>query len=128
MSKSAIVLFAHGSRDDKWSEPLQLIRESIAAIDKEVPVSIAFLEFMQPTLMDVIASLATQDIDRVTLIPLFVSAGKHLKSDLTSLLAETKQKHPSIRITLVPSLGESEDMRDMIADWAYRTHRNACRS
>ena len=128
MPKSAILLFAHGSRDEQWAEPLKLIRESITAIDKEVSVSIAYLEFMQPTLADAIASFSAQDIDRVTLVPLFISSGKHLKSDLASLLIETKQKHPGIKITLAPSLGESEDMKDMIADWAYRTHRNACRS
>jgi sirohydrochlorin cobaltochelatase len=127
MPKTAIILFAHGSRDPSWAEPLQQIRASILAMAPDSDVRLAFLEFMEPTLETAIVALAADAIERVTLIPLFVSPGKHVKSDLTQLLEESKSKHPQMRITVGSSIGDSEDMREILAEWAYRTHRNACR-
>ena len=117
MSKSAIVLFAHGSRDDKWSEPLQLIRESIAAIDKEVPVSIAFLEFMQPDFATSVDALVAQHAEQIRVIPLFLAAGAHTRKDLTALIEAAQQKHPEVRFTVAAPIGEVDSIRAAISSW-----------
>ncbi len=126
--KTAIILFAHGSRDVGWAGPVHLIRNSILVMAPETNVHIAFLEFMQPTLEETIAALAAEAVDRATLIPLFISPGKHVKTDLAKILDKIKITHPKMRITIGSSIGDSEDMRETLADWAYRTHRDACRS
>jgi len=126
VTKTAIILFAHGSRDPGWAEPLQKIRASILAMAPDSDVRLAFLEFMEPTLEAAIGALAADAIERATLIPLFISPGKHVKNDLALILEKCKSKHAQMRVTIATSIGESEDMREILASWAYRTHRDAC--
>ena len=56
----ALILFAHGSRDPDWARPLHGLRDAVAALCPQLPVTLAFLEFMEPTLTQVIAQLASE--------------------------------------------------------------------
>ena len=79
---TALVLFAHGSRDPQWAEPFRAIQRKLAAARPEVAVEVAFLEIMEPTLTDAVEKLAASAHTRITIAPLFMAQGAHLKRDL----------------------------------------------
>jgi sirohydrochlorin cobaltochelatase len=119
---TGIVLFAHGARDPEWAKPLRHIAATIGARDAALPVRLAFLEFMTPSLADAVASMAREGIHRITLVPLFLAQGGHLKHDLPILLDEIRARHPSVKIDVTDAIGDSPELVTAIADWALGRH------
>ena len=79
---------------------------------------------MQPDLASAVAVLADEDIRHITVIPLFLAQGGHLKEDLPRLLADIRSRHPALRIDVTSAIGDSEDLTDAIADWAIVQHQS----
>jgi len=119
---SAIVLFAHGARDPSWAEPFRRIVARLRLKHPGTRVELAFLEMMQPTLASAIGGLAAENIGRVTVVPLFLAQGGHLKEDLPRLLDDIRRHHPSLRIDVTTAIGDSEVLTNAIADWAFAQH------
>ncbi len=62
---------------------------------------------MAPTLEEAIAALVAQGVPAITVFPLFLAQGGHLKQDLPRLLEAIRARHPHVPIALETSLGES---------------------
>ena len=112
-----IVLFAHGSRDPEWARPLEAIRERVRQSRPEYPIELAYLDIMSPTLEEAVASLVAQGALAVTVFPLFLAQGGHLRLDLPRLLDAIRTKHPHIPIALEPAVGDVPEIREAIAGW-----------
>ena len=117
MARSALVLFAHGSRDPDWARPFRTIQQKVAARKPEVTVEVAFLELMSPSLVEAVDRLVAGGHDHVTIAPLFMAHGAHLKRDLTTLMTELEQRHRSVDLRLLPVTGEVDGVLDAIAAW-----------
>ena len=120
---SAIILFAHGARDPEWAQPFHNIRARLQQSLQDTTVTVAFLDCMQPTLTDAIAQLSAQGITDVTLIPMFLARGGHLKEDLPKRLALVREAHPEMNLCISSAIGESEAILDSLADWVIHEHR-----
>jgi sirohydrochlorin cobaltochelatase len=112
-----IVLFAHGARDPQWAEPFTLIRDRVRASRPECPIELAFLEVMTPTLEEAIAAVIACGAPAVTVFPLFMAQGGHLKQDLPRILDAIRASHPHIPIALESAIGEVPEILDAIAAW-----------
>jgi sirohydrochlorin cobaltochelatase len=119
---TAILLFAHGARDPSWAEPFRRIVARVRQKQSGVRVELAFLELMQPTLASAVAGLAAEGIGHITVVPLFLAQGGHLKEDLPRLLDDIRGHYPSLRIDVTQAIGDSEDLINAIADWAFVQH------
>lgn len=115
--KAALVLFAHGAREAAWAAPFRAIRDKVAAARPDLTVELAFLELMTPALEECIAQLAAGGHRRVTVAPLFLGMGGHLKRDLPQLLDGVRRHHPALEIVTLPPIGEAEALLDAIAGW-----------
>ena len=115
--KSALVLFAHGARDAQWSEPFRAIRKAVAAARPDLTVELAFLELMQPPLGECIAQLVESGHQRITVAPLFLAQGGHLKKDLPRLLRDLGAQHPAAKINVLPPIGEVTELLNAISEW-----------
>lgn len=120
VADSAIILFAHGARDPQWAEPFQRIREQVKALRPGVPVALAFLELMEPGLVECVADLAAQGVRKMTLVPLFMAQGGHLKKDLPLLVKALQVDHPGVTIQVTPAIGESAMLLAAIAAWVVQ--------
>jgi sirohydrochlorin cobaltochelatase len=105
--KKAILLFAHGARDSEWAKPFEHLRDEVSARTPDVPVLVAFLEFMQPALTDALDTLIRDGAREIDIVPAFMAQGGHLKRDLPLLIEEARSKHPAVRFILRPALGEA---------------------
>ncbi len=120
--KSAIVLFAHGARDSQWAEPFRKMQSMVRDKKPDVLVELAFLELMQPSLDEAIADLAVRGIKSISVIPLFMAQGGHLKEDLPLKLAEIRKHHPAISFRISQPIGEVEGILSAIANWICSEH------
>lgn len=112
-----IVLFAHGARDPEWARPFEAIRDRARQGRPEHPVALAYLEMMQPTLEQAIASLVEQGASAVTVFPLFMAQGGHLKQDLPRILEGIRATYPRVPISLESAIGEVPEVLDAITAW-----------
>lgn len=115
--KDAIILFAHGSRDPQWAAPMHAIRELLSRKRPQSQITLAFLELMQPDLHGAVAQAAARGAQRVTVVPLFLAAGGHLKKDLPELVAQCARAFPQLQFEVLPPIGESEALIEAIANW-----------
>ena len=112
-----IVLFAHGARDPQWARPFEAIRERVRASRPECPIELAYLEAMSPTLDEAIAALVAQGAPAITVFPLFMAQGGHLKRDVPRILEATRAAHPRVPIALEPAIGDVPEILDAVARW-----------
>lgn len=117
VTKSALVLFAHGARDAQWSEPFRAIRQAVAQRRPDLTVELAFLELMQPALADCVAGLVEDGHTRITVAPLFLAQGGHLKKDLPRLLKEVSHRHRDTDIEVLAPIGEVTELLNAISEW-----------
>ena len=110
-----IVLFAHGARDPEWAKPFEAIRDRVRLQKPESPIALAYLEMMAPTLEEAIAAVIAEGAPSVTVFPLFMAQGGHLKHDLPRILAAIRESHPHVPISLETAVGDCPEILDAIA-------------
>ncbi len=113
-----VVLFAHGSRDPLWRRPMEAVAARVAARSPAAAVRCAYLELTEPDLPTVAAELAGLGLASVTIVPMFLGAGRHVREDLPALVDELRRKHPGVRWELQPPVGEDERLLDLLAELA----------
>ena len=112
-----IVLLAHGARDPEWARPFEAIRERVRAARPEYPIALAYLELMEPNLESAIATLVDEGAIGITVFPLFMAQGGHLKQDIPRMLEAIRVSHPRIPIALESAVGEVPQLLDAFAAW-----------
>ena len=111
----ALILFAHGARDARWGQTLEKLREAVRLERPESRVSLAFLEFQEPTLVNALDAAAAAGCTRVDIAPVFWATGGHVTNDVPPLLDRFRSEHPGVQLTLLPVLSELPGMTDFIA-------------
>lgn len=113
-----ILLFAHGARDPAWARPFHAIAARMRANHAQGPVELAYLELMEPGLDTAMDRLVQSGCRQVTVVPLFLGAGGHVRKDLPSLLDGLRQRHPDLVLLSTCAIGESEAVIIALADAA----------
>ncbi len=114
-----ILLFAHGARDPAWSTPFEQARQLLANQHANTgPVALAFLEFMTPNLIEAGEQLAALGCSRVTVVPMFLGAGGHVRKDLPVLMQQLQEKHPLVDWQLTPAVGQTSEVVQAMAQAA----------
>lgn len=111
----AVILFAHGARDPEWARPFERLRDALLAASPGLVVELAYLELMQPDLAAAVAGLAARGATSISVAPVFMAQGGHLKRDLPAKVDEVRAKHPGIALTLQPAIGEAQAVIDAMA-------------
>ena len=108
MPKTALILFAHGSRDAQWAAPLKRVQGALRARSPGLRVELAFLEFLAPDLNDCAQSLIDEGFAQIVVLPMFIAQGGHLKNDLPLLLDGLRTRYPQASFALRAPVGEAE--------------------
>ena len=106
-SVSCLVLLAHGSKDPRWREPFERLYLSLRA-DAGERVRMAYMEFINPTLFEVVEECAAEGFREIRVLPLFMAAGAHLATDVPEQVREIRRKLPNIRFEVLPPIGEDD--------------------
>ncbi|AKC69838.1 sirohydrochlorin chelatase [Pandoraea oxalativorans] len=114
-SKPGVVLFAHGSRDPRWAEPFERLRDKLIAQRPNADVRLAFLELMTPNLADAVADLVSQGCRDVTVVPVFLGQGGHVRRDLPVLADACRSAHPGVTLRLSAAVGEDDTVLQALA-------------
>ena len=116
----AIILFGHGARDTRWREPFDRLATLWREQHVGVPIELAFLEMMQPSLDEAVTSLAHSGVTQITVVPVFFGQGGHLRNDFPVLLDACREKFPQISLCATPAVGEDLAVLQAIIDFGAR--------
>lgn len=114
----AIVLFAHGSRDPLWHQPIQAVAKRIAERAPLTPVRCAYLELTEPNLPTVAAELVAAGATSLCVVPMFLGVGRHAREDLPELITQIQTAHPKLHVTCQSAVGEQPALLDLLAEIA----------
>jgi sirohydrochlorin cobaltochelatase len=117
MSKG-IILFGHGARNPDWAQPFHRIRASMERQQPGVLIELGFLELMRPTLDEAIDCLARQGATEITIVPIFMAAGSHIKKDLPLMVGSALDRHPTLSVDIAAPVGEADYVIDAMAKYA----------
>ena len=102
----ALVLFAHGARDVRWAEPFNRVAAAVRAAAPDLPVELAFLEFMTPDLATATGKLAAAGATRIRIVPLFFGQGGHLRTDVPAMVSDIAASLPGVSLELARAAGD----------------------
>ncbi len=117
----AVILFAHGSRDARWREPVEAVARRMSTRQPDVPVACAYLELVEPDLPTAAKRLIADGARSLRVVPLFLGMGKHVREDLPQLVDALRAAHPGVVFSLAPAVGETTEVIDLLADIALRS-------
>jgi len=116
MDKTAILLFAHGSRVAEANEGVRDLARRVQEAGPYHHVRATFLELAQPDLNAAVAEAVKAGMQRVIVIPYFLTMGTHLRRDLPKLIDPLRKRFPEIVLDLGQSLESHPQMPSIILD------------
>lgn len=127
MTRSALILFAHGARAETWKAPFERLRDMTQRRMPEVKVTLAFLELMEPRLQPQVTALVATGVTEITVVPVFLGQGAHVLRDLPLMVDELRLIHPDVTITVAGAVGEDPDVLNAMTDYCVAAARPALR-
>ncbi len=118
MSRSCLVLFPHGSRDPKWREFFENLEAELQHRHDDVLVRLAYQQFVPPTLADTAGMVLADGINRIRLLPLFMSVSGATRSDISNQVQAVREARPELQIDILPPVSDSPSFRETIRDLA----------
>ena len=116
---SGIIVFAHGSRIESANDGVRALAAALAHAGSFGHVEPAFLELGNPDLAGAVDLLAASGVDRIVVIPYFLTLGVHLERDLPRLVSDIMAAHPGIDIRVTrPLEGHPALLQILLERWA----------
>lgn len=110
-----LILFAHGARDAAWAAPFEAVAALVRQQRPALQVRLAFLELMAPALPEAGADLVSCGCRQVTVLPMFLGTGGHVRRDLPLQLERLRQAHPGVSFALQAPIGELPAVHEAMA-------------
>ena len=123
MERRALVLYAHGARDPRWAEPFERLLMRIREKRPSLPVALAFLDYLEPDLMNAAQALVRAGANRIRIVPLFFGRGGHLREDFPNQLEAVRTAVPDAQFEIAEAAGEVDSVLEAIAEFAVRDIR-----
>jgi sirohydrochlorin ferrochelatase len=99
-----IVVFAHGSRIEAANEAVRAVAANLSRAGDFPAVEAAFLELGAPDLEGAVVRLLSRGVNRVLVLPYFLTLGIHLERDLPRIAEQISRSHGTVEIRLAQPL------------------------
>ncbi len=113
---TGIIVFAHGSRVESANEAVRAVARDLVRAAPCERVVAAFLELGQPDLESAADQLAAAGVERLVILPYFLTLGLHMERDLPVLVDRIKQNHKGLVIDVAPPLDGHPALAAILAD------------
>src|SRR2546423_9746002 len=97
--ETALLLVAHGSRQAEANDDLRHAAAELRRRGGYDIVEAAFLELAEPSVAEGGANCVRAGAKRVVMLPYFLSAGVHVRRDLTALRGEMAAPFPGVEVS-----------------------------
>ncbi len=112
--KQAVILLGHGSIREAANMEVRQMWNMIAEQLPELAISGSFVEVAEPTLEQEIGRLAGQGVERIVIVPMFLTRGQHLSNGIPRILEKARAQYSNITIELTRHLGVDPLLAEII--------------
>ena len=118
----ALVLVAHGSRREASNDEVTELAKTLAAQDSDFDnVFPGFLELAEPSIPDSIRQAAASGATEIVVLPYFLSAGRHVVTDIPREIDSVRGELDGIVIRLAEYLGKAQAIPSVLMSIAECT-------
>ena len=117
----AILYVGHGTRSEKGAAQAKNFLEKII---KQTSVSIqeiSFLELTEPFIEEGFIRCVKKGATAITVVPLFLLAAGHIKTDIPEALFPLQRQYPQIQVSVADPFGVQERILDAITEMVKAT-------
>jgi len=114
---TGFIVFGHGSRVESANQAVREVAERMAS-SGNYAVEPAFLELGQPDLAGAAERLISRGIERIVVIPYFLTLGTHLQRDLPCLVEDVARRHRNIPMSVTSPLDGHPALVEALLDRA----------
>jgi sirohydrochlorin cobaltochelatase len=104
MTRSAVLICGHGSRDPEAIAEFELLAAALRPRLPQFDFATGYLEFARPTIRDGLAGLAARGAQQILAIPGMLFAASHVKNDLPWEINTFAAANPQLDIRLARDL------------------------
>ena len=115
---TGIIVFAHGSRVESANQAVRTVARGLVRSAGCEQVVAAFLELGVPDLEGAADQLAAGGVQRILILPYFLTLGLHMERDLPQLVERIVQKHSGLQIDVAPPLDGHPALVQILSDRA----------
>ena len=118
----AMLLIAHGSRREASNQEVRELAARLEQIagdrfDRVVP---AFLELAEPDIPSGVELCVESGATTVTAVPYFLSAGRHVASDIPAELEKARHNHQAVTVHQSDYLGKHASVPGLLLELALK--------
>jgi len=116
----ALLVVAHGSRRAESNDEVRALTRRLGVQTHGVydRVECAFLELAEPSIPDGLRAAVREGATRVTVVPYFLSAGRHVVTDIPAEIEVVRKEFPGVEIVLAPYVGAASEMTGLLLQQA----------
>jgi sirohydrochlorin ferrochelatase len=118
MVKTALLLIAHGSREPEANADLYHVVGELKKRGPHEIVEASFLELAEPDADEGGRRCVELGAAKVIIVPYFLSAGVHVRRDLTGICDRLAARFPAVPFLLAEPLGRHSLLVEMVAERA----------
>ncbi|MBQ2431984.1 MAG: CbiX/SirB N-terminal domain-containing protein [Peptococcaceae bacterium] len=112
--KKTVVLLGHGSIRESANVEVRAMWAMMQAQLPELDIRGSFVEVAEPALENVIEQLVHEQVERIVIVPMFLTRGNHLSNGIPRILDAMKEKYPNVKIDLTQHLGADPLLAEII--------------
>lgn len=114
MSDPAILIAAHGSRDDSGAREALAMALRVSALAADVEVGCGFIELSSPPISAAVAELISSGARDIVVVPAMLFAAGHTKNDIPAVIARERLRHPGVSIRYGRNFGIHPDLLALV--------------
>jgi sirohydrochlorin ferrochelatase len=123
--KTALLMIAHGSREEHANADLYYVVEQLRIHSSYELVEASFLELVEPTIEQAGERCVALGVERVVLLPYFLSAGVHVTRDLTEACQRLAVRYPDVAFRLAEPFGRHPLLVQIVIERARQADNRA---
>ncbi len=113
---TAVIVLGHGSRSTDADAAIREVVQGVMKAGEFAVVEHAFLQYVPPSLQDILARCVGQNVDRIVIVPFFLQAGAHVTRDIPELIEKARKQYPSVDIIITGYIGAHPLMAKIVED------------
>ena len=97
---------------------MEAVASRIRETSTQPQVVCAYLELSTPDLPTATQTLLNVGVKTITIVPMFLGMGRHIRHDLPELIKALRDKHPEVVFSLQTAVGENPRLIALLAEIA----------
>jgi sirohydrochlorin ferrochelatase len=118
--KTGLIVFAHGSSVASANQAVEKVAADMARLGGFEIYETAFLEAARPDLSEAVARLIPKGVEKIVVLPYFLTLGIHLTRDLPRIVTELSLIHNGVEIVVTDPLDGHPALKEILLDRARK--------